>query len=72
MVKRAAHRPCVWACAKDGVLNAKHKARLAVWLIHSRTINDIYTDDQFTFSRITKVVKVVPARYCSPRHRHAF
>jgi hypothetical protein len=25
------------------VLNAKHKQRLAVWLLYSRTVNDVYT-----------------------------
>ena len=47
------------ACASDGVLNAKHKARLAVWMLHVRVVNDVHTDDNFQFAKATKAVKAL-------------
>ena len=47
------------ACARDGVLNAKHKARLAVWMLHVRVVNDVHTDDNFQFAKATKAVKAL-------------
>ena len=46
-------------CASDGVLNAKHKARLAVWMLHVRVVNDVHTDDNFQFAKATKAVKAL-------------
>ena len=43
-------------CADDGVLNAKHKARLAVWMTHVRLVNDVHTDDNFQFAKATKAI----------------
>ena len=42
------------ACARDGVLNAKHAARLDVWLIHARLVNDVHVDDSFAFAAALK------------------
>ena len=47
------------ACGDDGVLNAKHKAQLAVWMLHVRVVNDVYTDDNFQFAKATKAVKAL-------------
>lgn len=47
------------ACAEDGLLNAKHKARLAVWMLHVRVVNDVHTDDNFQFAKATKAVKAL-------------
>ena len=47
------------ACGDDGVLNAKHKAQLAVWMLHVRVVNDVHTDDNFQFARATKAVKAL-------------
>ena len=44
---------------RDGVLNAKHKARLAVWMLHVRVVNDVHTDDNFQFAKATKAVKAL-------------
>lgn len=46
-------------CAEDGVLNAKHKARLAVWLLYARTINDVHTDDTFQFAKAAKAIRAL-------------
>ena len=43
-------------CADDGVLNAKHKARLTVWMTHVRLVNDVHTDDNFQFAKATKAI----------------
>ena len=47
------------ACGDDGVLNAKHKAQLAVWMLHVRVVNDVHTDDNFQFAKATKAVKAL-------------
>ena len=44
------------ACARDGVLNAKHAARLDVWLIHARLVNDVHVDDSFAFAAALKAI----------------
>ena len=44
-------------CMEDGVFNAKHKARIAVWMLHVRTVNDVYTDDTFAFDKATKAIR---------------
>ena len=41
------------------MLNAKHKARLAVWMLHVRVVNDVHTDDNFQFAKATKAVKAL-------------
>jgi len=41
------------------VLNAKHKAQLAVWMLHVRVVNDVHTDDNFQFAKATKAVKAL-------------
>ena len=39
-----------------GVLNAKHAARLDVWLIHARLVNDVHVDDSFAFAAALKAI----------------
>jgi hypothetical protein len=44
------------ACAAEGVLNAKHKKKLEVFLLYVETANRAFTDDAFEFARFAKDV----------------
>ena len=41
-------------CAAQGVLNAKHKKRLAVYSVYVDLVNRAFTDDAFEFARFAK------------------
>lgn len=53
----------------DGVFNVKHKAQLAVWVFYAHLVNDLFTDDAFTFAKTLKAIQVTVAN--APAYRRA-